>query len=257
MTIDFDPYYKWLGIPPKDQPPHRYRLLGIELFETDREVIDAAANRLMGYLKDLAVGDEGTHSQHLLNEIARARLCLLKEKTKVAYDDQLRKELKSAGVLEREARKPSVKGPPPRVQKRSVPPPAVPPTGAVPPATAEPPNLPKPPSSPAPRFDPAKIAPLDNPPQKPRAADPVKIVVGADADKSEEPAAVKDAPVQPRLKASKAEKQQRDDSNSDNDVPAQPPRKGRGVLIAFVLISIVGLIGLALIIVMSVLLLTS
>jgi len=35
MAEDFDPYYKWLGILPKDQPPHNYRLLGIELFEED------------------------------------------------------------------------------------------------------------------------------------------------------------------------------------------------------------------------------
>ncbi len=24
---DFDPYYQWLAIPPKDQPPNHYRLL--------------------------------------------------------------------------------------------------------------------------------------------------------------------------------------------------------------------------------------
>ena len=30
---NFDPYHKWLGISPKDQPPHHYRLLGIDLFE--------------------------------------------------------------------------------------------------------------------------------------------------------------------------------------------------------------------------------
>ena len=41
MAEKFDPYYKWLGIPPQDQPPHHYRLLGIELFEPDRDVIDA------------------------------------------------------------------------------------------------------------------------------------------------------------------------------------------------------------------------
>jgi hypothetical protein len=23
----FDPYYKWLGIPPSDRPPNRYQLL--------------------------------------------------------------------------------------------------------------------------------------------------------------------------------------------------------------------------------------
>ena len=26
----FDPYHKWLGIPPKQQPPDHYRLLGVE-----------------------------------------------------------------------------------------------------------------------------------------------------------------------------------------------------------------------------------
>ena len=90
MAEKFDPYYKWLGIPPKDQPPHHYRLLGIELFEEDRDVIDAAANRVMAYLKDLATGDEADYSQKLLNEIAQARICLLNKDKKAAYDQQLR-----------------------------------------------------------------------------------------------------------------------------------------------------------------------
>jgi hypothetical protein len=47
----FDPYHKWLGIPPKDQPPHHYRLLSLDLFESDPEVIDAAANRQMAYVQ--------------------------------------------------------------------------------------------------------------------------------------------------------------------------------------------------------------
>jgi len=86
----FDPYYKWLGIPPKDQPPNHYRLLGLERFESDCEVIDAAANRLMAYLQDLATGEGGKHSQKLLNEVAAARVCLLDEKRKAAYDAELR-----------------------------------------------------------------------------------------------------------------------------------------------------------------------
>ena len=47
MSDQFDPYHKWLGIAPKDQPPHHYRLLGIDAFEDDRDVIDSAANRVM------------------------------------------------------------------------------------------------------------------------------------------------------------------------------------------------------------------
>jgi len=90
MTGKFDPYHKWLGIQPKDQPPNHYRLLGLELFEDDREVIDAAANRVMSYLRDLAIGDDAGHSQRLLNEVAQARLCLLNPAARAAYDAALR-----------------------------------------------------------------------------------------------------------------------------------------------------------------------
>lgn len=93
MSREFDPYHKWLGIALKDQPPHHYRLLGIDPFEDDRDVIDAAANRVMSYLKDIATGDEAAHSQRLLNEVARARVCLLNRERKAAYDKELRAKL--------------------------------------------------------------------------------------------------------------------------------------------------------------------
>lgn len=63
----FDPYYKWLGIPPKDQPPNHYRLLGLQLFEPDVEVIEAAANRQMAYVQQRATGEHAAVSQKLLN----------------------------------------------------------------------------------------------------------------------------------------------------------------------------------------------
>lgn len=91
MAEEFDPYHKWLGIPPKDQPPNHYRLLGIEKFEDDRDTIDAAANRMMLYLKQLAGGDDAAYSQQLLNEVAQARLCLLNPQKKAAYDTNLRR----------------------------------------------------------------------------------------------------------------------------------------------------------------------
>src|SRR3569623_1032118 len=43
----FDPYHIWLGIPPKDQPPTLYRLLGLDQFERAPEIIDTAATRQM------------------------------------------------------------------------------------------------------------------------------------------------------------------------------------------------------------------
>jgi hypothetical protein len=90
MAEKFDPYYKWLGIPPKDQPPSHYRLLGLEIFESDPEVIDRAANRLMDYLHSITDGEHLAHSQALLNEIAAARLCLLDHEQKALYDERLR-----------------------------------------------------------------------------------------------------------------------------------------------------------------------
>jgi Glycosyl hydrolases family 32 N-terminal domain len=93
MDGRFDPYYKWLGIPPSQQPPHHYRLLGVEVFESDREVIDSAANQRMTYLQELAGGDHIKESQQLLNAIAAARRCLLNPRQKSAYDAELRTRL--------------------------------------------------------------------------------------------------------------------------------------------------------------------
>jgi hypothetical protein len=90
----FDPYHKWLGIPPKDQPPNYYRLLAIDPFESDPEVIDAAANRQMAYIQQRATGEHTAESQKLLNELAAARLCLLDQKKKAQYDLQLRINLR-------------------------------------------------------------------------------------------------------------------------------------------------------------------
>ena len=69
----FDAYHRWLGIPPKDQPPHHYRLLGLELFESDVDVIEAAANRQMVYVLHWATGEHAAMAQRLLNELSAAR----------------------------------------------------------------------------------------------------------------------------------------------------------------------------------------
>lgn len=93
MGKKFDPYYEWLGIPPKDQPPNHYRLLGIELFEENRNVIDTAANRQMSFIKEYQAGPHSELTQRLLNELAAARLCLLNKEQKAAYDEALRAKL--------------------------------------------------------------------------------------------------------------------------------------------------------------------
>ena len=91
MAETFDCYYKWLGIPPEEQPPHYYRLLGVRLFEADADVIDSAANRQMAHVRTYQSGPQAALSQKLLNEISRARACLLDVKTKGTYDGELKK----------------------------------------------------------------------------------------------------------------------------------------------------------------------
>ncbi len=93
MNSDFDPYRKWLGIPPKDQPPNHYRLLGIELFESDPDVISNAADARMAHIRTFQTGPYSEWSQKLLNEIAAAKLCLLNPEKKAEYDARLRAQL--------------------------------------------------------------------------------------------------------------------------------------------------------------------
>ena len=58
MSDAFDPYHRWLGIPPDEQPPHHYRLLGINAFETDPEVIRDAVATADDARSDVPVGTE-------------------------------------------------------------------------------------------------------------------------------------------------------------------------------------------------------
>lgn len=92
----FDAYYKWLGIPPSEQPPHHYRLLGITPFESDADVIDAAADRQMSFLRDCGNGPNLSESQRLLNQVSEARITLLNAAKKAAYDQTLRQKLAPA-----------------------------------------------------------------------------------------------------------------------------------------------------------------
>lgn len=98
MSELFDPYHKWLGIKPEDQPPNHYRLLGIDLFETDPEVVDAAASRQMAHVRSYQLGPHSALSQKILNEIAAAKVCLLTPSKKDGYDAELRTNL-GAGTV--------------------------------------------------------------------------------------------------------------------------------------------------------------
>ena len=93
MAEQFDPYRKWLGIPDQPQHPHHYQLLGLVLFEDDPDVIENAANRQMTHVRSFQTGQYASYSQDLLNEIAKAKICLLQPDSKASYDLQLQTKL--------------------------------------------------------------------------------------------------------------------------------------------------------------------
>ena len=93
MSTAFDAYFKWLGIPPEEQPPNHYRLLGVPLYVADADVITNAADQRMAHLKGFQTGKHSVLSQEILNEISKARLCLLDASRKAAYDAELRAHL--------------------------------------------------------------------------------------------------------------------------------------------------------------------
>lgn len=90
---DYDAYHLWLGIPPEEQPPSHYRLLGVRLFEQNVEVIRNAADRQRAHVKRLGINQYEKRGQDLLNEIEAAKICLLRPEKRIAYDEQLRIDL--------------------------------------------------------------------------------------------------------------------------------------------------------------------
>ena len=121
MTDQFDPYYQWLGIPQEERPINKYRLLALQLFESDEDVIANAADRQMAYIRTFQNGSHSAESQALLNELSSARVTLLNKQLKEEYDQQLRQTL---GAREKRTTPPPVPVPPlaPSVSRQSAPP---------------------------------------------------------------------------------------------------------------------------------------
>ena len=82
----FDPYHRWLGIPPHEQPPTLYRLLGLSNFESDREVITEASYRQIGHVKQYSSGQHRDAANQILTELAKAQVILLNPQKKAQYD---------------------------------------------------------------------------------------------------------------------------------------------------------------------------
>ena len=81
-----DVYKEWLGIPEGPRPPDHYALLRLVQFEDDTEKIRKNYKKLNAHVRKYATGQYGEQSQGLLNELAKAMLCLTDTESKKDYD---------------------------------------------------------------------------------------------------------------------------------------------------------------------------
>jgi hypothetical protein len=83
---DFDPYYRWLGIPRGQRPPNHYRLLGISPKEEDNDLIKAAVERQTLLVKDQKEPEQEQLATRLLYEIQEAGMVILDPYRRKQYD---------------------------------------------------------------------------------------------------------------------------------------------------------------------------
>ncbi|HUT92094.1 MAG TPA: hypothetical protein VMY37_21550 [Thermoguttaceae bacterium] len=89
MHDPFDPYWQWLAIPPAEQPPHHYRILGLRLFETDRPMVARAARARIEHVRSCHDGSHPEAAERVLAHLAAARDTLLSPELKAQYDNLL------------------------------------------------------------------------------------------------------------------------------------------------------------------------
>lgn len=90
MAAGFDPYHHWLSIPPAEQPPNHYRLLGLQAFESSVGVIENAASRQLMHVRRHLQTPLRPYALMLIRELEVARICLTDGEAKRVYDGLLR-----------------------------------------------------------------------------------------------------------------------------------------------------------------------
>ncbi|APZ97049.1 general secretion pathway protein GspE [Fuerstiella marisgermanici] len=89
---EIDVYKEWLGIPEGDRPPDNYTLLRVVMFEDNVDKIQTNYRKLNAHVRKYATGQYLKESQDLLNEMAKAMLCLTDPDAKQEYDESLGRE---------------------------------------------------------------------------------------------------------------------------------------------------------------------
>jgi hypothetical protein len=96
-----DVYKDWLGIPEGPRPPDHYELLRLVRFVDDPEKVRKNYQKLNAHVRKYATGQYSKESQELLNELAKAMLCLTDVERKREYDKSLGREFDDEAVTRR------------------------------------------------------------------------------------------------------------------------------------------------------------
>ena len=97
MTKELDVYRDWLQIKETARPLSHYQLLRVKQFEDDAGKVRQHYRKLNAHVRKFATGDFSRQSQQLLNELAKAMLCLTDAKRKTEYDASLGRRDSSPG----------------------------------------------------------------------------------------------------------------------------------------------------------------
>lgn len=89
MATQIDVYKEWLQIADPERPLNHYQLLRLKKFEDDAAKIRGNYRKMNAHVRKYAAGDYAQQSQDLLNELAKAMLCLTDRARKEEYDASL------------------------------------------------------------------------------------------------------------------------------------------------------------------------
>jgi hypothetical protein len=98
MTKTLDVYRDWLKITETARPLNHYQLLRLKKFEDNPAKIREHYRAMNAHVRKFAAGEYAKQSQDLLNELAKAMLCLTDKQRKTEYDITLgRKDTEGGG----------------------------------------------------------------------------------------------------------------------------------------------------------------
>jgi len=98
MTKTLDVYRDWLKITETARPLNHYQLLRLKQFEDNPVKVREHYRAMNAHVRKFAAGEFAKQSQDLLNELARAMLCLTDKTRKAEYDTTLGRKDATGGA---------------------------------------------------------------------------------------------------------------------------------------------------------------